>query len=74
MFPLLLLNFLIFVFLCFVSDRNSLSSKTGDVSQALSKAGFDVDYVETRYGRRFVAARIGEHPVVRLIDNVPVAM
>jgi len=45
-----------------------------EVSQALSKAGFDVDYVETRYGRRFVAAKIGENPVVRLIDNVPVAM
>jgi len=43
-----------------------------EVSQALSKAGFDVDYVETRYGRRFAAARIGENPVVRLIDNVPV--
>ena len=56
---------------------HELISKTAsdlEVSQALSKAGFDVDYVETRYGRRFVAARIGEHPVVRLIDNVPVAM
>lgn len=45
-----------------------------EVAQALSEAGFDVDYVETHDGRRFVAAKIGENPVVRLIDNIPVAM
>ena len=37
----------------------------------LAKAGFDVDYVQSRYGRRFAAAKVGENPVIRLIDNVP---
>ncbi len=42
-----------------------------EVTTLLTEAGFDVDYVESRDGRRFVAAAIGENPVVRLIDNVP---
>ena len=49
---------------------------TGDISDCnlkgqLEQAGFDVDYVETHKGRRFVAATIGnEDKQVRLIDNV----
>lgn len=35
----------------------------------LKKLGFDVDYVEDKNGRRFVAAKLGE---VRLIDNVQI--
>ncbi|MGC8867682.1 MAG: pantoate--beta-alanine ligase [Elusimicrobiales bacterium] len=35
--------------------------------EILEKNGFDVDYVETHWGRRFVAAKIAG---VRLIDNV----
>lgn len=35
----------------------------------LNKLGFDVDYVEDKNGRRFVAAKLGE---VRLIDNVQI--
>jgi pantothenate synthetase len=34
----------------------------------LRAAGFDVDYVEDREGRRLAAVRLGG---VRLIDNVP---
>ena len=49
------------------------SASDQEVSNRLTEVGFDVDYVETRDGRRFVAARIGEDPVVRLIDNVAVA-
>ncbi len=42
------------------------------VSQALDAAGFRVDYVESRWGRRFAAARLGPtEKEVRLIDNVP---
>lgn len=41
------------------------------VAAELSRAGFRVEYVSSRYGRRFVAARIGEgEHEVRLIDNV----
>lgn len=42
------------------------------VATTLADEGFDVDYVTTKYGRRFVAARVGagKH-AVRLIDNVP---
>ena len=36
-------------------------------AQRLSAAGFEVDYVEDRAGRRFGAVRLGE---VRLIDNL----
>lgn len=42
-----------------------------EISKRLGEAGFSVDYVETRRGRRFGAAEIdsnGRH--VRLIDNV----
>jgi pantoate--beta-alanine ligase len=48
------------------------SASDQEVSNRLTEVGFDVDYVETRDGRRFVAAKIGEDPVVRLIDNVAV--
>lgn len=42
-----------------------------EVSQALTEAGFDVDYIISREGRRFAAASLtcGDR-VVRLIDNV----
>ena len=44
----------------------------GQVAEALSRLGFDVDYVATRFGRRLAAATIGDGPVkVRLIDNIP---
>ncbi len=42
-----------------------------EIARRLEIAGFDVDYVQSRYGRRFAAAKVGENPVVRLIDNVP---
>lgn len=42
----------------------------GEVSAALTAAGFKVDYVEDHWGRRFVAAFLGN---VRLIDNVELA-
>ncbi len=43
-----------------------------EVSRALADAGFDVDYIVSRDGRRFAAASLtcGDR-VVRLIDNVP---
>lgn len=50
-----------------VSDRSD-----DEVEVQLTEAGFDVDYVVTKHGRRFVAARIGKGDrQVRLIDNVP---
>ncbi len=56
------------------ADINQLlRSPLGDdgVREALTRAGFDVDYVVTREGRRFAAAsvRSGDR-TVRLIDNV----
>ncbi len=46
------------------------SAPTADDAQLeLRNAGFDVDYVEDRAGRRLGAVRLGG---VRLIDNVPV--
>jgi pantoate--beta-alanine ligase len=43
-----------------------------DVRRALEQAGFEVDYVETRCGRRFGAVTMrGRERDVRLIDNVP---
>ena len=43
-----------------------------DIIAALTEAGFKVDYVVSKYDRRFVAARIGDGDrEVRLIDNVP---
>jgi pantoate--beta-alanine ligase len=43
-----------------------------DVGRALERAGFEVDYVETRCGRRFGAVTLrGRERDVRLIDNVP---
>jgi pantoate--beta-alanine ligase len=45
------------------------SAPTADVARRqLREAGFDVDYVEDREGRRLGAVRLG---AVRLIDNVP---
>ncbi|MBQ76486.1 MAG: pantoate--beta-alanine ligase [Gammaproteobacteria bacterium] len=45
----------------------------GQISEQLGEAGFDVDYVETHSGRRYVAATIGnDNKQVRLIDNVAV--
>jgi pantoate--beta-alanine ligase len=42
-----------------------------DVCRALDGSGFDVDYVETRDGRRFGAVTLrGAERSVRLIDNV----
>ena len=41
-----------------------------EASRDLRAAGFDVDYVEERDGRRLAAVRLGG---VRLIDNVPAA-
>jgi pantoate--beta-alanine ligase len=43
-----------------------------EVAQALTDAGFDVDYVVSRHGRRFAAASLtsADGRVVRLIDNV----
>lgn len=38
-----------------------------DIRGALESAGFRVDYLEEHFGRRFIAAFLGE---VRLIDNV----
>jgi pantoate--beta-alanine ligase len=43
------------------------SSSLANVRQQLTDAGFDVDYVEDHFGRRFVAATLEG---VRLIDNV----
>ncbi len=43
------------------------------VAQALTDAGFDVDYVSTQANRRLAAASLdGEGGPVRLIDNLPV--
>ncbi len=39
-----------------------------DCRRQIESAGFRIDYLEDRWGRRFVAAFLG---VVRLIDNVP---
>lgn len=44
----------------------------GEVRERLQRAGFDVDYVETRRGRRYGAVTVhGRDRDVRLIDNVP---
>lgn len=40
-----------------------------EVERRLQEAGFDVDYVDERWGRRLGAVRLGD---VRLIDNVEV--
>jgi pantoate--beta-alanine ligase len=43
------------------------AATTADAEQELRAAGFDVDYVEDRHGRRVGAVRLGG---IRLIDNV----
>ena len=46
----------------------------GQVAGALSRLGFEVDYVATRFGRRLAAASIAsDEGSVRLIDNIPLA-
>ncbi len=40
-----------------------------EIINALTEKGFEVEYIEERYGRRFAAVRLGE---VRLIDNIEV--
>jgi pantoate--beta-alanine ligase len=45
-----------------------------EVGRRLAQAGFDVDYVESRDGRRFGAVVVhGAERDVRLIDNVPLS-
>lgn len=39
-----------------------------DISEALARLGFEVEYIEEQQGRRFGAVRLGK---VRLIDNIP---
>ena len=47
------------------------SKSDADAIAALTALGFDVDYVQTQLGRRFVAAFLGTGTArVRLIDNV----
>jgi pantoate--beta-alanine ligase len=46
----------------------SSSATAYDASRVLREAGFDVDYVEDRNGRRLAAVRLGG---TRLIDNIP---
>jgi len=50
--------------------HKALSSKArpAEIKRWLAALGFDPDYVEERWGRRFAAAKLGK---VRLIDNVP---
>ena len=43
------------------------SNSTAEARAMLTEAGFDVEYVEEHWGRRFVATKLGD---VRLIDNV----
>ncbi len=51
--------------------RSSLDDNT--VSEALTGAGFDVDYIVSRDGRRFAAASLDcSGRTVRLIDNVAI--
>ena len=59
-----------------ISHRGNLNGKKVDeenspkyIEKAL-KEGFDVEYVQTKFGRRFIAAKIGTDPSIRLIDNV----
>lgn len=47
----------------------SSAPTAGDAARELREAGFHVDYVEDRDGRRLGAVRLGG---VRLIDNVPI--
>ncbi len=44
-----------------------------EIARRLQENGFEVDYIESRYGRRFAAATVGSNPPVRLIDNVPLS-
>jgi pantoate--beta-alanine ligase len=47
----------------------SSARKPREIEARLKKLGFQVDYVEERWNRRFGAVRIGK---VRLIDNVEI--
>lgn len=47
----------------------SSNKKCSEIEVALERQGFDVDYIEEHYGRRFGAVTLGN---VRLIDNVEV--
>ncbi len=50
------------------------SASDTEMTTALNSEGFDVDYIETHRGRRFVAASIdAKGRQVRLIDNVPIS-
>lgn len=61
------------------SEQRNLAPKIYEISKAakcaeevrlqLTELGFDVDYVEDKKNRRFIAAKIGD---VRLIDNVEI--
>lgn len=54
----------------FHAALSSTTTSTTEVSARLAAAGFGVDYIEDRDGRRFGAVRLGS---TRLIDNVPLA-
>ncbi len=43
-------------------------ARPAEIKNRLEALGFEPDYVEDRWGRRFAAAKLGK---VRLIDNVP---
>lgn len=51
-----------------IFEQISGAASDAEIASTLEAAGFDVDYIESRQGRRFAAARLGP---VRLIDNVP---
>lgn len=52
----------------------SLAGEDESIHRELQNAGFNVDYVRSRFGRRFGAVLMGsESKPVRLIDNVPVS-
>ena len=52
----------------------SLGGDDESIAKELERAGFNVDYVSTRFGRRFGAVLMGtETNPVRLIDNVAVS-
>ncbi|OIO04975.1 MAG: pantoate--beta-alanine ligase [Elusimicrobia bacterium CG_4_10_14_0_2_um_filter_56_8] len=46
------------------------SARPEEINRQLSELGFEPEYIEERWGRRFAAAKLGK---VRLIDNVKLA-